>query len=56
MDLGTLGKSFEHARNVMTFINPACGNDATIGDFIQPFVQYALCMRLLDVFAPATNT
>jgi len=48
-----LGKSFEHARKITTFINQAYKNSVTVGDFIQPFVQYALCMRLLEViFSP----
>lgn len=51
--LETLGKSFEHARKITTFINQAYKNNVTVGDFVQPFVQYALCMRLLEViFSP----
>jgi len=48
-----LGKTFEHARKIMTFINQAYKSGVTIGDFIQPFVQYALCVRLMEViFSP----
>jgi len=51
--LETLGKSFEHARKITTFISLAYKNSVTIGDFIQPLVQYALCMRLYEViFTP----
>ena len=51
--LESLVKSFEHARKIMTFLNLAYKNSATIGDFIQPLVQYALCMRLYEViFSP----
>jgi hypothetical protein len=51
--LENLGKSFEHARKITTFINLAYKNSVTIGDFIQPFVQYALCVRLWEVvFSP----
>ena len=51
--LEALVKSFDHARRIITFINLAYQNRATVGDFIQPFVQYALCIRLFEViFSP----
>jgi len=51
--LSTLLKSFEPARKIMTFLNLAYKNNVTIGDFMQPFVQYALCVRLSEVvFSP----
>jgi len=51
--LENLGKSFEHSRKILTFVNLAYKNNVTVGDFIQPFIQYALCMRLMEVvFSP----
>ena len=48
-----LYKSFDLAKKIMTFINLAYKNSATVGDFIQLFVQYALCIRLFEVvFSP----
>jgi hypothetical protein len=48
-----LMKSFEHSRKINTFLHLAYNNRVTVGDFIQPFVQYALCMRLMEVvFSP----
>jgi len=47
--LEALVKSSDHARRIITFINLAFQKRATIGDFIQPFVQYALCIRLFEV-------
>ena len=47
--LEALVKSSDHARRIITFINLAYQNRATVGDFIQLFVQYALCIRLFEV-------
>ena len=47
--LEALVKSSDHARRIITFINLAYQNRATVGDFIQPYVQYALCIRLSEV-------
>jgi hypothetical protein len=38
---------------ITTFLDLAYNNRVTVGDFIEPFVQYAICMRLLEVvFSP----
>ena len=51
--LEALVRSSDHARRVMTFINLAYQNRVTVGDFIRPYVQYALCIRLFEViFSP----
>jgi len=51
--LENLGKAFEHSRKILTFVNLAYKHNVTVGDFIQPFIQYALCMRLMEVvFSP----
>ena len=47
--LEALVKSSNHARRIITFINIAYQTRATFGDFIQLFVQYALCTRLIEV-------
>ena len=47
--LEALVNSSDHARGIITFTNIAYQNRATVGDFIQLFVQYALCTRLIDV-------
>lgn len=48
-----LYKSFEPARGIPTFLNLAYKNSVTVGDFIQPFAQYALCLRLWEtIFSP----
>ena len=48
-----LVKAFEHSRKILSFINLAYKNSVSVGDFIQPFVQFALCMHLSElVFTP----
>ncbi|KAG8820041.1 hypothetical protein FRC18_011855 [Serendipita sp. 400] len=54
-----LGKSFHGAAKISTFINIAYARKACVGDFIHPFICYALCIRLIelvyDPFVPGMN-
>lgn len=48
-----LGKQFHGASRISSFINVAYAKRVTVGDFVHPFICYALCQRLLDlVFQP----
>jgi len=48
-----LVKAFDHSRKILSFINLAYKHSVSVGDFIQPFVQFALCMHLSEVvFGP----
>src|SRR5258706_2567146 len=48
-----LAKAFESSRKIVSFLNLAYKNSVSVGDFIQPFVQFALCIHLSEVvFAP----
>jgi uncharacterized coiled-coil protein SlyX len=48
-----LGKNFQGAHKFNTFLNVAFHKNVTVGDFVHPFLCYAMCYRLLElVFRP----
>ncbi|KAG8793685.1 hypothetical protein FRC17_008410, partial [Serendipita sp. 399] len=54
-----LGKTFHGAAKISSFINIAYQRKVTVGDFIHPFICYALTVRLIelvfDPFVPGMN-
>ncbi|PVF92518.1 hypothetical protein CPB86DRAFT_744206 [Serendipita vermifera] len=48
-----LGKHFHGGYKINTFLNVAYNKEATVGDFVHPFLCYAMCNRLWElVFQP----